>query len=240
MTQAASSYLRKGDDLENFRYLSEGIYETQKQKQIELEIQEKHSLAKIVCLSIGAVAFFALGMVALIYKKAPKIGVGSILLSLPLFLFTTQNIQSKNLLKKQSSQTAQEIFDSLIAKMYVYTAAKQRTVREVFKNKLFSSKDQLVREIHEFAERYDDLSEDISTGTHTKKLRIESIQILPFIKKIASQESLAISPSLYSKWEALQKVCRIFLNTEKDVPFVEIEQRLDFWQVKPETVDLYT
>lgn len=240
MTQAASSYLIKRNDLENFRLISEGIYEAEEPKQIESEVKENPSSTKIACLWIGGIASIALGMVALIYKKDRKIGIGSILFSLPFFLFATQNTQSKKLFNKQSSQVVQEIFESCTSKMYAYTAVKQRTVREKLTKQLFTNKDKLVSEIQAFAKRYDNLSENLSLGNHSQKLRTESIQILPFIQKIAYQENPAISSSLYPKWEALQKVCRIFLNTEKDVPLIEIEDNSDSWKVKPTAVDLYS
>ena len=240
MTQAASSFLQKGNDFENFRLISEGIYKAQEEQQVESEIKENHSSLKITCLWVGGVALVALGIVALIYKKAPKTGIGSILLSLPFFLYATQNTQSKTLFKKQSSQLVEEIFESCTLKMYAYTAIKQRTVRENFKDKIFTSQEQLVREIHDSAERYNNLSEKLSLDNYSQKLHAESLQILPYIRKIASQKNPSMPGSLYSKWQALQKACRIFLNTEKDVPFIEIEQSLRIWKVKPEPVDLYS
>ncbi len=240
MTQATSSYLKKGNDLENFRLISEGIYEAEEPKQIESQVKENPSSTKITCLWIGGVALIALGMVALIYKKAPKTGIGSILFSLPLFLFATQNTQSKKLFNKQSSRTVQEIFKNCTAKMYTYTAAKQGTVREKLKNQIFTSQDQLVREIQEFAERYDNVSVNLTLDNFSQKLRGESIEILPFIQKIASQENPSMSGALYPKWQALQKACRIFLNTEKGSPLIEIEKSLSVWKVKPAAVDLYT
>lgn len=240
MTQAASAYLKRGNDLENFRLISEGIYKTQESESTESAVKENPSSLKITSLWVGVVAFAALGMVAFIYKKAFKMGTGSILVSLTLLLFAIENTQSKKLFNKQSSKTVQEIFESCTAKMYLYTAAKQRTVRENFKNKIFTSKEQLVREIKESAERYDNPSEKLSLENHSQKLRAESIHILPFIQKIASQENPSMSGALYPKWQALQKACRLFLNTEKDVPFIEIEQSLRVWKVKPEPVDLYS